>query len=80
MEFKDEVITHSTTYVSWGDRLRILFYGKVFTSVRVQTENEVGATASAVVAFAPDFPVRRWWNKKREMATAASPRASTLHK
>lgn len=43
---QDEIVSHVDIRIGWLDRLRILFRGLVWLTVRVKTENVVGKTES----------------------------------
>lgn len=45
--WKDCVTVHSTTKLSWADRLRVLITGVVCVTCRTVTENEVGGTRTS---------------------------------
>lgn len=47
--FQDVVITRTKIFVSFADRLRILFTGKAEVETRTVTENIVGGTRTASV-------------------------------
>lgn len=44
VEFRDGLTTRTTVIMSWRDRLRILFTGRLTLTTHTQTKNVIGAT------------------------------------
>lgn len=49
--FKDCVTVRSVTYLSWIERLKLLWTGVVVTHSRTVTENEVGDSCTAAKCY-----------------------------
>ncbi len=49
--YKDCITIHTTTVLSWTDRLRVLLTGVICTHTRTVTENEVGDSMTNAVLY-----------------------------